>query len=303
METIQVQSISQIHHMLGFEPPSHPLITLLDVSALEQFDRQDQASFQTDLYTIALKVGSECDITYGRKTYDFNQGSLVFSEPGQVTTISSEGSSSGARGRILCFHPDLLAGSSLAKTIGDYTFFAYSNNEALHLSAREKETISSLVTLLETEYTLNLDTYSNNIITSNLEVLLNYCERFYGRQFITRKAVHLKGVAKFEALLKERMTTEVLGDKGIPTVKELADTMGYSSNYLSDLLMKETGRRTQDHIHDFIIKEAKNLLLGTNDTITQIAYLLGYEYPEHFGKLFKKKVGVTPSQFRQGDPG
>lgn len=291
-----IKSISQIHQLLSLGPPDHPLITLLEAKHLKGLDL-DVTSVRTNLYIIALKGDNTCNMTYGHSSYDYEEGSLTFHEPGQVTNFVTDGSTS-TKGWLLCFHPDLIGGSTLAEKMGSYTYFSYSIHEALHLSHKEKETINALVQILEDEFKGQLDVYSNKLIQSNLEVLLNYCDRFYGRQFITRQTINLKGVSRFDKILKERMSRQVLEDKGIPSVKELADLMGYSANYLSDLLRKETGRSTLDHVHEVIIKEAKNLLLGSDESISHIAYSLGYDYPEHFTKLFKKKVGVSPSQFR-----
>lgn len=298
-EIIQIDTISQIHELLGDKKPNHPLITVVDVDKIAVFNRPGELQFTTGFYTVALKSGGECEIKYGRQNYDFNEGSLVFSSPGQVSHVESEGTGKSPTGWILCFHPDLIRGSDLADKMDDYTYFSYSNNEALHLSEKEKETITYVVKMLISEYSMNLDSYSNKLILSNLETLLNYCERFYGRQFITRKAINLEGAAKFEALLKEKMNTSSLEENGIPTVQMLASELGYSSNYLSDMLAKETGRRPIDYIQESIIEKAKNLLLGTDDNIADIAYILGYDYPGHFSKFFKKKTGMSPLKYRK----
>lgn len=293
-DIVQVNTISEIHRFLDDKKPEHPLITVVDIKKVAVFDRPGNIRYRTGFYTIALKHGGECEIMYGRKSYDFDEGSLVFTAPGQVSAIESSGKGEKPIGWILCFHPDLLRSSDLAKKMDSYTFFSYSNNEALHLSQKEKDTITSIVDILELEFAINLDSYSNKLIISNLETLLNYCERFYARQFITRKAVNQEGLIGFEKLLHERMTFSSLTDNGIPSVSEFAETMGYSQNYLSDMLMKETGRRPQDYIHEVIIEKAKNLLLGTDDSIAQIAYILGYDYPEHFSKFFKNRTGMSP---------
>lgn len=298
-DIVLINTITEIHARLGDKKPDHPLITLVDIDKIAAFDRPGRIIFKTNFYTIALKSGGECQVTYGRQSYDFHEGSLVFSRPGQVSAIESSGMGGSPKGWILCFHADLIRGSILAEKMEHYTYFSYSNNEALHLSQKEKETITSIVSMLETEFTMNLDSYSNKLILSNLETLLNYCERYYGRQFITRKATNQEGVVKFESVLMKRMTGETLQALGIPTVGELALVMGYSKNYLSDMLMKETGRRPLDYIHEAVIERAKNLLLGTDESITEIAYMLGYDYPEHFSKFFKKKTGMPPLKYRK----
>lgn len=298
-EILKIETIDQIHKLLGDSKPTHPLMTIVDVAKLATFDRPSHIKYQTDFYTIALKIGGECEVRYGRKSYDFTEGSLVFTRPGQVSEIESDGSGNKPKGWILCFHEDLIRGTDLADKMSRFTYFDYSNNEALHLSQKEKVTITSIVSIIEGELTMNLDVYSNNLILSNLETFLNYCQRFYGRQFITRRAVIQDSIIQFEKVLSDRLKDDILEDQGIPTVAELAETIGYSTNYLSDMVMKETGRRPLDHIHEAIIRKAKNLLLGTEDTIANIAYILGYTYPEHFSKFFKKKVGMSPQKFRK----
>lgn len=298
-DILHINTIEDIHRLFGDSRTNHPLITRIDVEKLANLDRSGNIKYRTNFYTIALKIGGECEIKYGRKTYDFSQGSLIFSSPGQVSSIESSGNGAKPKGWILCFHPDLIYGTDLGEKINQYTYFSYANNEALHLSQKEKETITSIVDILETEITINLDTYSNKLILSNLATLLNYCERFYGRQFITRTAANKESVTIFESLLVNRMTDTSLAENGIPTVAEFAAAMGYSTNYLSDLLMKVTERRPQDYIHEAIINKAKNLLLGTDKPIRDIATILGYEYPEHFSVFFKNKVGLSPLKYRK----
>lgn len=296
---IQVETISEFYKLLGDKKPDHPLITVVDIEKITVLNQLSSIKYNSGFFTITLKSGSECDVKYGRRSYDFNEGSLIFSSPGQVTEIEFDGSGKMPIGWILCFHPDLIQGTDLFTKLDSYTYFSYSNNEALHVSEKEKETITTIVSILASEISMNLDYYSNKLILSNLETLLNYCERYYGRQFITRKAVNQRGVAKFESLLNKRLELSSLSELGIPTVAEFADAMGYSQNYLSDMLMKESGRRPQDYIHAGIIEKAKNLLLGTDENIGDIAYHLGYDYPEHFSKFFKKKTGMSPIKFRK----
>lgn len=296
---LEIKTITEIHRLLGDEKPNHPLITVIDVENIAMLDRADSLNYRTDFYTIALKIGGECEIKYGRQTYDFTEGSLVFSKPGQVSSIESDGSGKKPSGWILCFHGDLIRASELSGKMDQYTYFDYSNNEALHLSDKEKRTITSIKDIIESEFSQNLDVYSNKLILSNLETLLNYCERFYGRQFITRSSAINESFVEFESLLKSRLEDDALEELGIPTVAEFSDRMGYSRNYFSDMILKETGRRPQDHIYEAIINKAKNLLLGTELSVSDIAYTLGYNYPGHFSKLFKKKVGQSPKEYRK----
>jgi AraC-like DNA-binding protein len=181
----------------------------------------------------------------------------------------------------------------------EYTFFSYDSHEALHLSDQERQTITTIVRTIEHEYSQNLDIYSQDVMISSLELLLNYGKRFYGRQFITRTHVNKDVVIRFEELLQTYFESDKPETQGLPTVKYCAEQMGYSSNYLSDLLKKETGKNTQEHIHFYLIEKAKNLLLGTEEPVYRIAYTLGFEYPQHFSKLFKSKTGLSPAQYRQ----
>ncbi|MDA3615698.1 helix-turn-helix domain-containing protein [Polluticaenibacter yanchengensis] len=198
----------------------------------------------------------------------------------------------------LFFHPDLLRGTSLGSKMKDYTFFSYEIAEALHLSDKEKEILYDCIQKIENELKENIDNHSQTLIVSNIELLLNYCQRYYGRQFITRKSSNSNIIYQIEKLLTDYFKDEKLSEKGLPTVKYLSDKVHLSSGYLSDLLKKETGMNTQDHIHYYIIEEAKNILINTNNSVSEIAYSLGFEYPQYFSKLFKQKTGVTPVEYR-----
>jgi AraC-like DNA-binding protein len=203
------------------------------------------------------------------------------------------------QGWALFFHPDLIRKHHLGKHMKEYTFFSYDAYEALHLSDQEKQMITTIVKTIETEYSQNLDVYSQDLIVSHIEVLLNYCKRFYGRQFLTRTHVNKDVISRFEEFIKGYFDSERPETEGLPTVKYCAQEMGYSTNYLSDLLKKETGKNTQEHVHFYVIEKAKTLLLGTEEPVNVIAYSLGFEYPQHFSKLFKKKTGMSPTAYRQ----
>ncbi len=198
----------------------------------------------------------------------------------------------------LFFHPDLLLGTSLGNKMNEYTFFSYEVSEALHLSDKEKQVLADCIQKIATELDENIDSYSQNLIVSNIEVLLNYCSRYYGRQFITRKNSHSHTVLTIEKLLKAYFNAQKIREKGLPTVKYLAEKVHLSPSYLSDLLKKETGMNAQDHIHYYLIEAAKNIILNSNDSISEIAYSLGFEYPQYFSKLFKQKTGQTPIEYR-----
>ncbi|WP_170943821.1 helix-turn-helix domain-containing protein [Priestia megaterium] len=298
-EIIRIDSISSLHEFLGYDKPKHPLITCIELNKFNSRMVYQNRQFINGFYTISLKNGEDFEIKYGRRYYDFSEGSMTFVAPEQLLTVDYDPGDSGSEGWMLCFHPDLIRKSSLGSKMDEYSFFSYAANEALHLSEKEKDIVTKIVHIIIEEFSQNIDIYSLDLIVSNIEVLLNYAQRFYGRQFITRKTIHNDVVNRFEQLLKESFTLHHLGENGIPSVKELAKEMGYSTNYLSDLLKKETGKNTQEHIHYQIINHAKNLLSGTSEPISNIAYKLGFEYPANFSKFFKLRTGMSPNQFRK----
>jgi YesN/AraC family two-component response regulator len=250
-----------------------------------------------NFYMISLKYHN-CPLYYGRNYYDFEEGSLVFTSPGQVFETKSPPTKGLNDGWILFFHPDLLLKSPLGKTIKSYSFFSYAVHEALHLSEDEKSIINQCVKGVEREYFQNIDKHSQGVIVSNLELLLNYCNRFYDRQFYTRSNHQQDVITKVEELLASYFNSDEALKEGIPTVKYCAEKVSLSPNYLSDLLKKETGKNTQEHIHHYLIEKAKNMLLTSKASVGEIAYDLGFDYPQYFGNLFKKKVGMSPNQFR-----
>jgi len=297
-DILRVDSISKLHELIGYEKPKHPLITIIDLTNIPPNKTPESQAVIHGFYTIILKNAEECNVKYGRKHYDFSEGSLMFMAPEQMFIADGEPTSPLIEGWMLCFHPDLIRASKLYEQMADYTFFSYEVNEALHLSEKEKEIITQIVKTIENEYSMNLDVYSLDLIISNLELLLNYSQRFYGRQFITRTHVNKAVVSRFEDVLKECFEPEFIENNGIPTVKYVAERLGYSANYLSDLIKKETGKNTQEHIHLYLIEKAKTMLLTTSDPIKEIAYTLGFEYPAHFSKFFKNKTGMSPKTFR-----
>lgn len=294
---INIDTITMLHKLLGYDKPVHPLITLIDFNNMPDLSKYKDKQMVAGFYSISLKDGCDCRLKYGRQYYDFSEGSMMFTAPGQVATV--EYKPSDTKGWMLCFHPDLIRKSQLNSKIKEYTFFSYDSSEALHLSEKEEQIINNIVKTINEEFNHNPDIYSDQLIVSNLEVLLNYARRFYGRQLITRTNVNKDVVSRFEKLITDYFESKSLEDNGLPTVKHLAQKMGYSSNYLSDLLKKETGKNTQEHIHFHLIEKAKFLLLGTQEPVSQIAYMLGFEYPGHFSKFFKKKTGMSPSIYRR----
>ncbi|MFC4306296.1 AraC family transcriptional regulator [Cohnella boryungensis] len=296
---VNIESISELHDILGCTKPKHPLITLIDYNTVNPRDSYYNVPFKLNFYMISLKNNAECELIYGRKYYDFHEGSLMFTAPGQILAKGSRSGNEKRDGWMLVFHPDLIRGSALWHKLPEYSFFEYEANEALHLSDQEKEIVDRIVSHIQVEYSGNLDTYSNDLLLSNLEVLLNYAKRFYGRQFITRTAAVKDSVVKFERLLQEHCTTEAIEKAGMPSVKRLAQEMGYSPNYLSDMLKKETGKTAQEFIKLHMLEIAKRLLLTTKDPIYLIAERLGFEQPSSFTKFIKMQLGVSPAEYRR----
>lgn len=299
VNNIHIESISQLHDLIGYEKPKHPLITLIDVSKINPILSTMELHITTDFYAISLKEGDSCRNKYGRQYYDFQEGSLTFVSPGQEIYVDEDNSKvKSSSGWILCFHPDLIFKSSLAIKINQYTFFSYESKEALHLSDEEKIKITGIVNEIRNEFNQNIDDFSQDLIVSFVELLLNYCKRFYGRQFITRAKVHKEAILRFEELLKDYFDSTQPELDGLLSVKFCAYKMGYSPNYLSDLIKKETGKNTQEHIYYYMIEKAKKMLIETDEPINRIATRLGFEYPQHFSKLFKNKTGVSPIEYR-----
>ena len=224
---------------------------------------------------------------------------MVFTAPNQVLEFKKEAVAEVDKGWTLVFHPDLIRKSELGKKIENYSFFAYASNEALHLSDEERKTVTEIAEKIEKEFSNNIDAHSQTLIISNLELLLNYCVRFYDRQFYTRTNLNQDIAGKFTQLLKDYYKQEKQLELGIPSVQYCGEAMNMSPKYLSDLLRKETGQSTQDHIHQYIIEKAKNRLLNSNESASEIAYDLGFEYPQYFSKIFKKNTTMSPNEFRQ----
>lgn len=299
MNFLEVKSISQMHKLLGLKPPEHPLISIFnweDVQHQELSDKYRGVQAVLDFYTVSEKDFPCETLKYGRNIYDFSEGSMMFVGPGQVMSSSSEAETTGWT---LIFHPELIRHTKLAMKMSEYRFFQYNVHEALHLSEKEKSIISSLVEQIREEYVSNIDVFTKEVIVSQLELLFNYAQRFYSRQFITRTAQNSDFVAQFETELQRWFNSDQLFERGLPTVKQCAERIGMSPDYLSDMLKQETGKSAQEHIHYVLIDKAKNQLLSTSNTVSEIAYSLGFEYPQYFSKLFKKKTGMTPTQFRE----
>ena len=297
-EIVKIKTISQVHDYYGLPKPNHPLVSVL--RSKDICKRQpEEVNFFFNFYQIALISNSLDSMNYGRSNCDFQEGGLIFTSPKQVMSFNGEYKNpSEESGWSILFHPDLIRNSNLGRNIDDYTFFSYDANEALHLSENEKVSMSELVDKLEREIDHNIDKHSQKLITTNIELILDYCSRYYDRQFYTRTSINKDTVLKFEKLLKSYYNSDKQFELGIPSVKYCAKALNLSPNYLSDLLNKETGRNAQEHIHFYVIEKAKTNLLNSNNSVSQLAYDLGFEYPQHFSKLFKTKTGISPTEYR-----
>ncbi|WP_372776398.1 helix-turn-helix domain-containing protein [Mangrovibacterium sp.] len=278
----------------------HPLVSVIDLSKADprSWGGEKNVRITYGLYCIFLKDLKGCDIRYGRNYYDYQEGTLVFVAPGQMTVVETDGQVYQPKGHALVFHPDLIHGTSLAKNISDYSFFSYNANEALHLSERERQIVLNCFSEIEYELSHNIDKHSKKLIASNIELFLNYCERFYDRQFITRENVNKGILEKFEDILTHYFSSDKPQKLGLPSVSWCAEELHLSSNYFGDLIKKETGKTAKEFIQDKIINIAKNKIFDANKTLNEIAYELGFKYPQHFTRLFKQKVGITPNEFR-----
>ena len=296
---VKLDTISQVHDALNLEKPRHPLVSVLPIDErIANFDYGD-ATYVFGFYQVSLKAGIKGSITYGRNSYDFQEGSMVFSKPGQALQFRDNERVAGETGWTLLFHPDLIRRSELGRTIETYSFFSYDTHEALHLSDDEKRTMGELAEKIDREYRQNIDRHTQNLIVANIKLILEYCTRFYDRQFYVRTNLNKDTITRFEALLRDYYEEELSLDNGVPTVAYCGEQLNMSAHYLSDLLKKETGANAQQHIHQFIIERAKTQLLNSNEQVSQIAYGLGFEYPQHFSKLFKAKTGMSPLDYRK----
>ena len=273
----------------------HPLVSVVDLSKANP--RQGSRMY-FGFYTIFLKDVKCGDLVYGRHTYDYQEGTLVFLAPGQVAGINSNGETYQPKGYALVFHPDLIHGTSPGRHIQDYTFFGYQSNEALHLSERERKIVLDCFSKIDYELEHAIDSHSKRLIVSNIELFLNYCVRFYDRQFITRDTVHKGVLERFENLLNDYFQTDKPQAIGLPSVAYCANELNLSSNYFGDLIKKETGKTAQEYIQMKVIDVAKEKIFDQSKSVNQIAYELGFKYPQHFTRLFKQRVGQSPNEYR-----
>ncbi len=273
----------------------HPLVSVLDFSKANE---RTGSKMNFGLYCIVLKDVKCGDLKYGRHNYDYQEGTLVFISPGQFIDVENKVDYYQPVGHGIVFHPDLIRGTSLAKSMADYSFFSYNTSEALHLSAKERQLILDLFAKIDDELKESIDKHSKKLLASSVELLLNYCERFYDRQFITREVVNKGILERFEELLNSYFVSEKPNTIGLPSVAYCADQFHLSVNYFGDLIKKETGKSAQEFIQNKIIETAKDKIYGSSKTINEVAYELGFKYPQHLTRLFKQRVGKTPNEYR-----
>lgn len=290
-----LNSVDQYNNLYGLET-LNPLVSVVDLNKATR--RMEYAHWHYGVYALYLKLEKACDIRYGRQNYDYQEGTIVCFAPGQSTetTITNDRIQQNVLG--ILFHPDLLRGTALSKSIRKYTFFSYEVNEALHLSEEERNIVTDCLKIIRMELEHGVDKHSKTLLVTHIELLLNYCMRFYERQFFTRSRANHDVLARFERLLDDYFEGPLAERDGLPTVRYFADKVCLSPNYFGDMLKKETGKTPQEYIQEKVIEVAKERVAGTDETVSQIAYSLGFQYPQHFCRQFKRRVGCTPNEYR-----
>jgi AraC family transcriptional regulator, transcriptional activator of pobA len=292
-----INSISELHRLVGLPKPLHPLVSLINMDAVPKSNHTEPVQFVLNFYGISLKKNLNGKLKYGQHYYDFNEGVLAMTSPKQVLSVSSA-ENYKVSGWWLVFHADFILNYTLGKKIKEYGFFSYAVNEALHLSDREEQMLEGIFKNIEQEYQTSIDQFSQDVMIAHLELLLNYCNRFYNRQFLTRKMASNDLLTKLDNILTDYFNNELVQKFGLPSVQYISEQLGVSANYLSDMLRTITGQNTQQHIHNKLIEKAKETLTTTNLSVSEIAYQLGFEHPQSFNKLFKSKTNQTPTEFR-----
>lgn len=295
----RIKTIKEYHKVLGIGNPEHPMISVIDLAEITPYKSEDSIKVVFDFYMISLKKVEAGDVQYGygQQKYDFDDGILFFISPNQIFSFKADDDFRSA-GSMLLIHPDFLWGNPLAKTIKRYEFFNYAINEALFVSEKEEIVLKSFIKNIEQEYHAHIDQFSEPIIISQIESFLNYSNRFYMRQFLTRKISGSQILDKLEKILDDYFNNKDLINRGLPTVQHIAEMLNCSANYLSGVLKTLTGQNTQQHIHEKVIEKAKEKLSTTTLTVGEVAFELGFEYPQSFSKLFKSKTDLTPLEFR-----
>lgn len=290
-------SISELHKVLGLPKPLHPLVSLVDYGMITKSAEELPAALILNFYKISYKQNLKGRIKYGQGYYDFDEGGMSFISPMQLIAAAEDEKDYG--GYTLLIHPDFIRNTTVGGNLHKYGFFDYSSNEALYPSDKEKKILLSVFENIKIELESSIDVFSQDVIISHIEVLLNYSKRFYTRQFITRKTANSDLLTKMESLLTQYFDSAEVAEKGLPTVQYFSDQLNVSARYLSDMLKSLTGQNTQQHIHSKLIDRAKTLLSTTSLSISEVAYKLGFEHPQSFNKLFKKKTTISPVEFRQ----
>lgn len=294
-QIINIETVDHYNSLYGLET-LHPLVSVVDLTKATKIVNRIQMNY--GVYALFLKEAKSCDLKYGRQTYDYQEGTIVCFAPGQTVGVSNIEDEVNPPVYGIVFHPDLIRGTSLGKSIKNYSFFSYAVNEALHLSDQEKEIVKDCLKKISIELEHTIDKHSKALIAMNIELLLNYCMRFYERQFITRSSANKDPLTKFEELLDDYFRSGLPMQEGLPTVKYFADKIYLSPNYFGDMVKKETGKTAQEQIQLKVIELAKERMIETEDTVSQISYSLGFQYPQHLSRLFKRRVGCTPNEYR-----
>lgn len=293
-EIVKINSVSQYNNLRGAET-LHPLVTVLDLSTLKPMAAQ---TINFGLYAVYLKELNCGDLRYGRSTYDYQEGTLVFTAPGQIVGVQPNAQATEPKGWALLFHPELIEGTPLGKHMQDYSFFSYEVNEALHVSEKEKQMVLDCFSKIQYELEQSIDKHSKTLIASNIELFLNYCIRFYDRQFITRDNANKGVLEHFEDILNSYFSSDKPQKIGLPSVASCAEELHLSSNYFGDLVKRETGKSAKEYIQDKVIEVAKEMIFDYDKSISEVAYELGFKYPQHFTRAFKKNTGYTPNEYR-----
>jgi AraC-like DNA-binding protein len=293
-EIVKIDTVAAYNKLREVET-LHPLITIIDLSKARPMPAQ---TFNFGLYAIFLKELKCGELRYGRSHYDYQEGALVFIAPGQILGVQPNVKAFEPKGWALLFHPELIKGTALGKHIQDYSFFSYDSNEALHLSEKERQIALDCFTKIQYELEQSIDRHSKTLIASNIELFLNYCIRFYDRQFITRDNANKGILERFEELLNNYYSSDKPQNIGLPSVAWCAEALHLSANYFGDLIKKETGKSAQEYIQSKVISVAKERIFDIDKSISELAYELGFKYPQHFTRLFKQKVGISPNEYR-----
>lgn len=293
-EIVKLDNVTAYNNMRGVKT-LHPLVTLLDLSKAAAMPAK---TFNFGLYAVYLKELNCGELKYGRNHYDYQEGTLVFIAPGQVMGVQPGVKTFEPKGWAMLFHPDLIKGTPLGRHIQDYSFFSYDVNEALHVSDKERQIILDVFAIIQHELDQSIDKHSRKLISSNIELLLDYCNRFYDRQFITRDHSNNSIVERFEGVLNGYYSSEKPFENGLPSVAWCASELNLSANYFGDVIKKETGKTAQEYIQEKVIDIAKERIFDLEKSVSQVAYDLGFKYPQHFSRLFKQRVGCTPNEYR-----